>query len=182
MDIFLSYSSADRKVAEGLREELGRQGVTVWSDPGNSSLDWRGRMEDGIRSADAILVLVGPRDGTDEAQQLTWRAALEAVWQDPSKRLVPVLLKGAELPTFVHSASSGEIQAVQVENSRDLRSAAQAISEVVSGSRGVDRSFGVSYGEPRSRSAFSFSVPQNGREERLARLSEMKQAVESLKP
>jgi len=134
MEAFLSYSSADKKLAERLRKELTRDGLSVWWDeelsPGEK---WRHRIEEAIRSADSILVLVGPRDRVDEAQEFTWRVALEAVWRDSSKRLVPILLRGAELPSFVRSGTSGKVRAIQVENSRDVRSVAQAVLDLLNG-------------------------------------------------
>jgi hypothetical protein len=184
VEAFLSHSSAYKKISEGLRAELRRQGLSVWSDNGNGTGDWQRRIEDAIQSASVILVLVGPRDGVDKDQQLTWMVALEAVWQDPGKRLVPILLKGAELPAFVYSGTSGKIQAVRVEDPRDLRSAAQAISEVLKGRQGggkSDQDADPSSSQSRSKSAFSFSVDSDRGEERRARLSAIKQAVESLK-
>src|SRR5947209_4640804 len=114
MEAFLSYSSADKKLAERLRKELTRDGLSVWSDesliaPGEK---WQQRIEEAIRSSDSILVLVGPRERVDEAQQFTWRVALEAVWKDSSKRLVPILLRGAELPSFVRSGTLGKVRAI----------------------------------------------------------------------
>jgi TIR domain len=134
MDAFLSYSSADRKLAERLREELAREGLSVWSDhvivPGKN---WRQRIEEAIRSSNYILVLLSPRDGADEAQQFTWQVALEAVWQDSDKRLIPILLPSAELPPFVRSGTSGQLRVVQVENPREVQDIAQAVLDWIKG-------------------------------------------------
>ncbi|PYQ58615.1 MAG: hypothetical protein DMF53_20120 [Acidobacteria bacterium] len=89
MSTFLSYASADRKVAEKLRDELGKAGIAVWSDTDIVAGErWRDRIEDAIRSASAILVLIGPKNGDDPEQQFTWQMALETVWKDPNKRLI----------------------------------------------------------------------------------------------
>src|SRR5436853_5160453 len=103
MALFLSYSAANKKVAERLRRELEREGLSVWSaQNATSDSDLRRQLEDAIRSAEAILVLVGPRD-PDKVQQFTWQEALEAVWKDPGKRIIPLLIGDAKIPTFVFS-------------------------------------------------------------------------------
>jgi hypothetical protein len=132
MDAFLSYSSGDKKFAERLRKELTKEGLSVWWDESTAPGErWQQRIEKAIRSSESILVLVGDR--VDEAQQFTWRVALEAVWKDSSKRLVPILLRGAELPAFVRSGTSGKVRAVQVENSRNVRSVSQAVLDLING-------------------------------------------------
>jgi hypothetical protein len=139
MEAFLSYSSAEKKLAERLRKELTRDGLSVWQDKSIAAGEkWQQRIEKAIRSSDPILVLVGDR--VDEAQRFTWRVALEAVWKDSSKRLVPILLRGAELPSFVRSGTPGKVRAVQVENSRNVRSVAQAVLDLLNGrtSRGTE--------------------------------------------
>jgi len=132
MEAFLSYSSADKKLAERLRKELTKDGLSVWRDESIAPDEkWQRRVEKAIHSSDSILVLVGNR--VDEPQQFTWRVALEAVWKDPSKRLVPILLRGAELPAFVRSGTSGKVRAVQIENSRNVRNVAQAVLDLLNG-------------------------------------------------
>jgi hypothetical protein len=136
MSTFLSYASADCKVAEKLKDELGKAGVKVWSDIDSATgQEQRDRIEEAIRSASEILVLIGPKNGEDPGQQFTWRVALEAVWQDPRKRLIPILLRGADLPAFVLSGSSGKPKVIRVEDPRDMRSAAQAILDLIHGHR-----------------------------------------------
>jgi hypothetical protein len=135
MDAFLSYSSADKKLAKRLREELTKDGLSVWWDDDSikSGEAWRRQIREAIRSSDYILVLAGPRDRVDEAQDFTWRVAIETVWQDPSKRLVPILLRDAELPAFIRSGTSGKIRAIQVEDPRDVESVAQAVLDLLKG-------------------------------------------------
>jgi hypothetical protein len=106
MSTFLSYAAADRKVAEKLKDELEKAGLSVWSDTDIVAGErWRDRIESAIKSASEILVLIGPKNGDDPGQQFTWQVALETVWQDPGKRLIPILLRGAAPPPFLYSAS-----------------------------------------------------------------------------
>jgi signal transduction histidine kinase len=141
MDAFLSYSSVNKNLARRLREELASEGLSVWWDESDAPVETRHRrIEEAIRSSDYIVVLIGPRDGDDEAQVFTWRVALETVWRDSSKRLVPILLRGAELPPFVRSGTSGKVRAIQVENPRKVQSIAQAVLDLIHGraSRGTE--------------------------------------------
>jgi hypothetical protein len=126
MRVFLSHSYADRKLAAMLRERLEGKGLTVSlldKEPGSAG--WRD-LEEAIRSAAAILLLVSPK--VDEPQRTTWRLALEAVWANPSKRLIPILVQDAELPAFVKSASSdGEVRAIRLRGAKDLNLTIHAI-------------------------------------------------------
>jgi hypothetical protein len=133
MQVFLSYSAADRRFAERLRDELARKGVSVWSDKEElvSGRPWRQEIENAIRSADDILILISPRNA-DATQRSIWREALEAAWQDPRKRLIPILLQGASVPPFVYGDAAGkEGPLVQILDPRDLGGAADAIVQAL---------------------------------------------------
>lgn len=173
MKVFLSYASADKKLAEGLKDELGKSGLTVWSDSDlTAGAEWRHRIEEAIHSAGEILVLVSPKSDTDKTQQLTWRIALEAVWQDPGKRLIPVLLRGAQLPAFVLSGTSGKLKAVRLEDPHDIRSAAQAILDLIQGHHTRDVG---------GNGATIFSVSRDADGGREARLSTIADFAEKLR-
>jgi hypothetical protein len=170
MSVFLSYAAADKKVAEKLKGELGKSGLSVWSDSDmTAGTEWRLRIEDAVRSASHILLLVGPKNGDDPWQQLTWRVALEAVWKSPSKRLIPILLRGADLPAFVLSGTSGKLKAIQVEDPRDIRSAAQAVLDLIRGYR---------IGDSGGKGATIFSVNTDADGGRDTRLSEIADYVQ----
>lgn len=130
MHAFLSYSASDRKLAERLRDELSRDGLSIstFDSRQKAGIEWQREIEPLIRSADDILILVGPRSSADKAQQLEWRAALQAVWQDPHKRLIPVLVRNAALPPFVFGDAAGnQTKVIRLLDPRDVRSAADAI-------------------------------------------------------
>ena len=134
MHVFLSYPAADRKLAEQLRDELSRDGLSVstFDTQQRAGVEWRKQVEPTIRSADDILILVSPRNNPDEAQQLEWRVALQAVWQDPHKRLIPVLVRDAALPPFVFGDSAGnETKVIRLLDPRDVRGAAQEIRKAL---------------------------------------------------
>jgi hypothetical protein len=169
MDVFLSYPTAYRDFAEGLRNELTRSGLQVWSSNGvhPPETDWQRLIEEATRSSRNLLVIVGPQSGVDPAQQFTWQAVLQSIWQDPEKCLIPVLLRGAEPPPFVYSGSSkDEVQVIRVENPRSVRNTAQAVLEIIQGTP--------------TRSVVS-TVVYPDQEERQSRLSEIEQFAKSLK-
>jgi hypothetical protein len=179
MDVFLSYNSADRATAEKLAHELVRDGVSVWFDAHHqmeAADDLAGTLERELRECRNLLVLVGSRAAHSPWQQREWRKILEEIWRDPSKRLIPVLLPGASLPAFVRStSSSGELQAVRIENPADMAGAAQAILRVMRGTeeapegsadprrtrsvRDAPRGLALSPSEGVSRSVYDGSDP-----------------------
>lgn len=201
MRVFLSYSAADRKLAERLKEGLRDRGLSVadiQTVPGGGQ--WRQEVEEAVRSVDDILVLVGSRSSEDSAQQLTWQVALEAVWQDSRKRLIPVLLRDAALPPFVYGDASGnETRVIRIVNPRYVLSAVAAIllalrrGEQESPGEGPQSRFPGRFevethnadGEPEpdsvsvgTKGGFTFEVEA----ERRVRLDEIKKLAERLRP
>ena len=183
MQVFLSYPAADRKLAERLREELSGDGLSIsaFDARERAGVEWRKQVEATIRSADDILILVGPGSNPDEAQQLEWRAALQAVWQDSHKRLIPVLVRDAALPPFVfENASSNDTQVVRIVDPADVRGAAQAIRGVL---RRKDRPPGD---EPPVKSKGTYSYPVEVERNSLdvarqERIQELKKLAERLR-
>lgn len=136
MDVFLSHSASDATLAERLARGLDAHGLTVWLDseelkPG---ADWQREIAEAVRSAEIAVLLVDRDSESDQLQQFTWQAILEAVWQDPQKRLVTVLKRDAQLPKFVRSASAtAEVLVLRLEESPELGSAIEAIVELSEG-------------------------------------------------
>lgn len=193
MHVFLSYPAADRKLAERLRDELSRDGLSIsaFDATQREGVEWRKQVEPMIRSADDILILVGPRSTPDEAQQLEWRAALQAVWQDPHKRLIPVLVRDAALPPFVFGDSAGnETKVIRLLDPRDVRGAAQAIRNALRrDSSDVPQ---ISFNDPvpddpGPKRTQSYSIGTKGdyslevEEARQERMQELKKAAERLR-
>lgn len=186
MNIFLSYASANRKVAEKLRDELGKAGIAVWSDANTLSTGerWRDRIEDAIRSASAILVLIGPKNGDDSEQQFTWQVALETVWQDPGKRLIPILLRGAAPPPFLYSsAPGGQPFFIRLDSPRKIKDIVPELAELIQGKqvRLVDQDQRRGADGARSTSIHPLPADAGLRREREARLSEIREYVEQLR-
>jgi len=122
MNVFISYSSESLKQAERLREALQKRGISVWADTEGqaSSERWQQKIERAIRDADAIVALIDSPHAVDEMQRRTWQAALEAVWTDSGKRLIPFLLREADPPAFVRSLANGPEEVIAIR-AKDLR-------------------------------------------------------------
>src|SRR5262249_16051680 len=144
-------------LADRLRHELKRQGIAVWSGTSVAAgSEWRGRIAEAIRSAEAILVLVGPKGEAGEAQRSTWQEALEAVWQGPGKRSAPIRVQDAKVPTFVFSADI-PFQAVRVDHPHHLEGAARAVARILAPTAKVRDDDTGSTG-PKSGGALSVSA------------------------
>ena len=134
MHVFLSYPAANQKLADRLRAELSREGLSIsaFDARERAGVEWRKQVEPMIRAADDILILVGLRKNPDEAQQLEWRVALQAAWQDPRKRLIPVLVRNATPPPFVFGDYAGDdTKVIRLLDPRDVRGAAEAIRKAL---------------------------------------------------
>jgi|SRR5712692_7515238 len=120
--VFLSFSHQDRGLAEKLIEELHAQGISTVSSTENLEMgvDWQREIERAVKAADAVVVLVDSKHAPDRHQQFEWSAALEAEWEDPSKRLIPLLLRNAEVPSFLSNRPALKVQDPRKEWGRAL--------------------------------------------------------------
>lgn len=161
MHVFLSYSHADQALAARLRRALEKKGLS-FNDPVETpatGTSWRQQVEEAIRSADAILLLLSSRKKVDEHQQITWMVALQAVWANPAKLMIPLLLQDAELPAFVRSGASGDfVQAIRLRNPKDLSPVIDAILQSLGVSRDEDRSFDDPDTDPGTKAGTGFPV------------------------
>jgi len=100
--VFVSFSNADRKFAQKLIRELRERGIDARSgDEVPASENWNGAIDALVKSAESVIFLLGPKDDSSSRQGREWSAALGAKWEDPDKRLIPVLLGRAEIPSFL---------------------------------------------------------------------------------
>ena len=122
MSVFISYSGSEgAKLAERLNQILVQQGILTWFDkqditPGKP---FRATLEQAIRDADDIILLITPGSGASEWQRAEWQAAIEAVWK--GKRMIPVLVGQAEIPSFIRSTvgPGQSVQAFHIGDQRD---------------------------------------------------------------
>jgi hypothetical protein len=107
-DVFLSYQSGDAEWVAGLKNALEAKGIRVWIDqdqirPGDLFID---ALERGIRSSRCVALIVSPASVRSPWVREEYNRALTlshtAGWE---LRLIPVLLRDAELPGFLASRS-----------------------------------------------------------------------------
>jgi TIR domain len=112
--VFVSHSRADRPIAEKLIRELLNRGIDASSyDRIAPPESWQTTISGLLKSADGVILLIGAKQDPSPWQRREWSAALEAKWEYPNKRLIPVLLPGAQIPTFL-----SEYQALRLKPSK----------------------------------------------------------------
>src|SRR6266496_4283303 len=96
-DVFLSHNSKDKpaveKIARILRDDYG---LRVWLDKWNLTpgKPWQEELEDGLECSETIAVFLGEA-GFGKWENEEMRVAVNSRVNDPSRRVIPVLLPGA---------------------------------------------------------------------------------------
>ncbi|HBL29499.1 MAG TPA: hypothetical protein DD490_21915 [Acidobacteria bacterium] len=180
--IFFAYPHADRSFAERLARSLAQEGLDlVKVDASAGGLEEVDRQ---VRSADSVLLLINARSKFDEQQQRVWQAILAAAWENPKLRILPLLLRDAELPPFVRSAAAGrEVQAIRIQSKSTLARVTAAILEqlLVKKSQPTPAAAAVTFRVPAKLLEIYSASPETVRIENRKRLSEMREHVEHLR-
>ena len=94
MHVFISYSHANGDFAENMRTRLERSGFNVWTDEDRllAGEDWRNGIDQAIRSACALVVVMTPSAKASEYVTYEWAFA----WGIGIK-VIPVLLESTPL-------------------------------------------------------------------------------------
>ncbi len=91
--VFISYARKDARLVDALRQKLKEAGFEVWTDsvlrPGN---DWRHEIDEAIRNAFALLVIITPAAKSSEYVTYEWAFALGL-----GIKVIPVIVKGTPL-------------------------------------------------------------------------------------
>ncbi|MEW5918147.1 MAG: toll/interleukin-1 receptor domain-containing protein [Gemmatimonadota bacterium] len=98
--VFVSYSSADRKLARQIADDLGKSGSTVWLD------EWELRaghsltqtIEHGLAEADFLVLLVTRTSLASRWVDKEWRAKLAFELQFRDVFVLPALADQSDLP------------------------------------------------------------------------------------
>lgn len=101
--VFLCYSSADRSSARALFTSLSHQGTRAWFDEveiglGDSLFQ---ELQDGVGSADALVVLLSPRSVASRWCREELHAAMHRQVTHSKTVVLPVLLENCDIPTFL---------------------------------------------------------------------------------
>ncbi|MEM6692125.1 MAG: toll/interleukin-1 receptor domain-containing protein [Planctomycetota bacterium] len=92
MQAFISYSREDDTFADLMRMKLKEAGIGTWMDVDTSPGDeWRTRIDDGIKTSDALIVVLSPAACNSPYVTYEWAFAIGY-----GKRVIPVLLKPAK--------------------------------------------------------------------------------------
>jgi tetratricopeptide (TPR) repeat protein len=102
-DVFVSYGHEDAAWVGALADNLHRDGFDVFLD------EWElvggdrvtGRLEDAIRRSLNGVLVVSPHSLSRPWVREEYEALLRQAVEDPSRRLIPVLYRDAELPAFM---------------------------------------------------------------------------------
>jgi hypothetical protein len=133
MNVFVSYSHQDQRQARTLIEGLEASGISTVSAAGDfmQGQEWERGIGQAIRSADAVVLLVDSKHEPDPLQQSEWRAAVEAGWEEPNKRLIPLLLGDTEVPSFLSNR-----MVIRVRHPRqELKRAVEQLAHVLKNER-----------------------------------------------
>lgn len=91
--VFISFSNKDARFMATMRENLIRIGYKPWIDPSpRPNQDWRFAIDDAIRSADAVVVIVTPAAAESVYVTYEWSLALGA-----GVPVIPVVFKQARM-------------------------------------------------------------------------------------
>ncbi|MCC6364902.1 MAG: toll/interleukin-1 receptor domain-containing protein [Bryobacterales bacterium] len=161
-NVFISYASDAKPMAEELAEVLETQGMNPWVDfkdlhPGQR---WKEELERAIDAAQWLVILVGTDSRATPWQEAEWSAALAHTWADHEKRLLPVVFGDSDPPPFLRNWVSLRINP-QTESSTWTRHVLDTL-----------RNF---------RNEAVHGVSARNREERLNRLDEVRKAAEELR-
>jgi hypothetical protein len=104
-NVFISYASDTKPLAEELTRALESQGIEPWVDfkdlhPGQR---WREEMERAIDAAQWFVILVGSKSLATPWQEAEWSAALARSWADREKKLLPVVFGEGDPPPFLRN-------------------------------------------------------------------------------
>lgn len=92
--IFISYSRTDEDFARRLATSLSEMGADVWIDIEDipAGLKWSSAIQEGLDSADLMIVIVSPESMASRNVEDEWQYYL-----DQRKQIIPVLLKPARV-------------------------------------------------------------------------------------
>jgi hypothetical protein len=102
-DVFISYSHKDQDKAETLARAFQNRGIDAWLAHKNLTGEspTREQILGQLNSSRAVVLLVEPASEPSPWLQLEYMTALESVWGNADKTLIPVLTGKGEPPAFL---------------------------------------------------------------------------------
>jgi energy-coupling factor transporter ATP-binding protein EcfA2 len=153
-DVFVSYSRVDSRHAADIDDLLRARGLTSFFDRRNLSpgLPWVRGLEKALNATKSAIILIGPR-GLGNTQQYERDLAFIRQTRDPSFRIVPVILPGAQVDqwsilqtlTWIDFASVAKVSDAPAELDRlveavrgEQASSTDAVRAAICPYRGLD--------------------------------------------
>lgn len=144
--VFLSRALADADLTRRLASELRRSGIDVQTiDDVPPGAQLSAAVQAALDAADIYVVVVSQDSGHSPQAHFELSEALKRCWDDPGKRVIPVVVGDAELPgalrdrqaLFIDPDESANLR--RLLEARDPLSAADSLSAFASGQRVLDR-------------------------------------------
>ena len=103
MPVFISYSHADKNVAEALAVHLVQAKQHVWIDTWelNAGDSLIAKIEGALSGADAILVLLSENSINSEWCKKELRTGLIRELEEQAVLVIPILIGACEIPLFL---------------------------------------------------------------------------------
>ena len=143
--VFLSHALADAELTRRLASEMRRSGIdvqTIDDIPAGAKVS---AVQAALDAADIYVVVVSKDSGHSPQARFELSEALKRCWDDPGKRVVPVVVGEAELPGALRDRQALHIDPEESANlrrlleARDPPSASDSLSAAASGQRVLDR-------------------------------------------
>jgi hypothetical protein len=118
MNVFISHSSKDAKIAEGLAQALRGHDMNPVLNfvPQANGQGLQAALERATPTADAFVFVLGTGESADRKRQIEWRYAHRKQWDaDGSIPMVPILLGSDERPPFLRDRHAVRIPAGEVD-------------------------------------------------------------------
>ena len=129
MNIFVSYSSTDRDLADRIRLGLLAEHHTVFFDRSDLApgLAYDARIAEGIKRADLFLFLISPESVTEGRYTLTELGLAQRQWIHPDRHVLPVMIRPTpfdRIPPYLKAVTilkpAGDIPAEVAEEVRRM--------------------------------------------------------------
>ncbi len=110
MNIFLSYSSDRRDIAEQVSLALTGSGHKVFFDRDSlpAGDDYHVRIRKGVENSDAFVFLISPRAVAPGSYALTELKYARQKWPDPRRKVLPVMIERTEyqhIPNYLKAVT-----------------------------------------------------------------------------
>lgn len=182
-NLFISYAQSEEPFVRRLLPQLEEMGFEVWS-PSQlpAGRPYKEEIERRVKGSDGIVLVLGDRAPQDAAQDFEWQCALEAKWEDPSKKLIPLLVGDTHVPKFLRTAAArGEkVSGVRIADRRSLQGAVEAIAGIARDDRESAGKAARRHGKPGRVKPLTVRRPQGT--EQARRLHEIAEHAALLDP